>query len=223
MRFTQVLFDLDGTLTESGRGIISSVRFVLEEMQYAPLTPEQLRSFVGPPLNVSFEKHCGMKPEETARAIEVFRDHYRKRGILDSPAYPGIKEALSALRDAGCTLCVATAKPQDMAERVLELQGLTGFFSFVSASRPEWELISKGENDVKIRVIGETLEQLPDHDPAKTVMVGDRRFDIESARACNIPGIGASYGYGSREELTNAGASALAETPQEMTELILRM
>lgn len=208
-----VLFDLDGTLTDSAPGITNSVsralaHFGIEEK------PENLLRFIGPPLNESLPEYYGFTPEQTVKAVEVFREYFVEKGWLENAPYPGIPELLGDLKAAGLQLMVATSKPEVQAVRVLKHFGLAEYFDHICGAPAGNE-----DGARKASVIREALRWA--EDPSSVVMVGDRRHDVEGAHENGLPCIGVLYGYGSREELSGAGASFLAENLEALKNLLL--
>lgn len=198
-----VLFDLDGTLTDSAQGITNSVACALAHFGIHE-APENLLKFIGPPLNESLPEYYGFTPEQTVKAVEVFREYFVEKGWLENAPYPGIGELLQDLKQAGLQLMVATSKPEVQAVRVLKHFGLAEYFDFICGAPAGNE-----DGARKASVIREALRHAGD--VSSVVMVGDRRHDVEGARENGIPCIGVLYGYGGREELTAAGASFIAE------------
>lgn len=208
-----VLFDLDGTLTDSAPGITNSVAralayFGIEE------EPQNLLRFIGPPLNESLPEYYGFTPEQTVKAVEVFREYFVEKGWLENAPYPGIPELLRDLKDAGLQLMVATSKPEVQAVRILKHFGLAEYFDLIRGAPAGNE-----DGARKASVIREALRCA--EDPSSVVMVGDRRHDVEGAGENGIPCIGVLYGYGSREELSAAGASFIAENLEALKKLLL--
>jgi phosphoglycolate phosphatase len=204
-----ILFDLDGTLTESGPGIISSVRYALEKMGVPAMDGEQLRRFIGPPLLDSFRDLCGFDPAEVTVAIAAYREYYATDGQYENSVYDGIPELLTSLRDAGRTLAVATSKAEVFASSILDHFALTEHFTTIVGSELD------GRRTAKADIITEALARL-DRPTAGTVMIGDRSHDVRGAAAVGVGSIGVLWGYGDDAELTAAGADALAATPAEL-------
>lgn len=212
--YDAVLFDLDGTLTESHPGILSCVKLALQEMGKPVPSPDQLRKFIGPPLAYSFTQFCGMTMKEAEEGIERYRFHYNRGGIFECSVYEGIFPLLKELKERGVKLAVATAKPESMAMRVLEHFGLSAYMDCISANQED----EKGTG--KVQLIEAALREL-EVSPEKAVMVGDTRFDCEGARLAGVDFAGALYGYGGEEELEKAGAVKLAASPGELRRFLL--
>ena len=208
-----VLFDLDGTLTDSGPGIMKAAQYALRA--WGIERPwQELSFFVGPPLSETFARFV---PEaEVPAAVEKFREYYREDGWLDNAPYPGVAEMLAALRRGGCRLFVATSKLDTMAVRVLEHFGLLPYFEGVCGAPA-----GDPEAGKKVSVVRAARQA-----ERRAVMVGDRAHDILAhdilgGHRAGLEAIGVLYGYGSREELTEAGAEAIAAAPGDIVPLIL--
>ena len=207
-----VLFDLDGTLTDSGEGIINCAIPALEHFGLPIPSREEMRVFVGPPLHETFQRF-GVPADKTEEAIRVYRSRYIPTGMFENTPYPGIKELLETLKGKGHKLFVATSKPEPFAEEILTHFGLRGRFACVCGSTLDESRTRKEE------VIAYALGRLG-APPDETVMVGDRCYDVTGAAKCGLPCIGVLYGYGSRDELCAAGAAALADTPRRLAALL---
>lgn len=210
------LFDLDGTLVESGPSITASVRAALADLgrQVAPGT--DLHWVVGPPLPDSFARLLGTDhPGLIAEAMELFRARYDTGGLFEAVLYPGITDALAQFRDAGWRLFVATSKPTGVARRLLEHFRLVEGFVGIHGADPS-EAHSHKPELIRHVLAVEGLAA------ARTVMIGDRNFDVAGAHANGVRAIGVLWGYGGEAELTTAGADALAALPAELLALAER-
>lgn len=217
MHYQYILFDLDGTITESGPGIINSVRYAVQKMGYPALPDEKLRKFVGPPLADSMQKYCGMTPDEAKEAITCYREYYTSKGMFENKLYPGVEDMLRKLRDAGKTLALATSKPEVFAKQILEYFQLGGFFETVCGASLDEKLVEKAA------IIANTLQSLGIDEAHKkdVLMVGDREHDVLGAKANGLDALGVLYGYGDLAELTQAGAAYIAQTAEEAADLVL--
>lgn len=206
-----ILFDLDGTLTDSGEGIINCVVYALNHFGL-PIPPaRELRSVVGPPLHDSLARY-GVPPQKLDEGVAVFRSRYNPIGIYENTPYPGIREMLAALKQGGFRLCIATSKPEDMANRVLKHFDLASFFDTVCGGSMDESRSSKSD------VIAYLLEQNGRAD--NMVMVGDTKFDVLGAAAHGIPTIGVAWGYGETADMEAAGAVAIASSPEQLLQLL---
>lgn len=212
-RYDVVLFDLDGTLTDSGPGVTGCVRMALEHMGRPVPPPETLRRFVGPPLFESFTKLCGMAPQDADTAIGLFRERYNTEGVYDNAVYPGIPEALAALREAGARNAVATSKPASMAKVVLEHFGLLQYFDFVSAADESDR--GGGKETLILPVLEKTGCA-----PARAVMVGDTKFDAAGSRNAGVDFLGVLYGFGTEDEMRREGAQRFAHSPADIARML---
>ena len=212
-RFPFLLFDLDGTLTESGPGITGSIAWTFRQMGLEPGSPQELRRFIGPPLRDSLRDFRGMSEEEADRFIRLYRDRYETVGVLQSDPYPGIPALLEDLHRAGYTLLTATSKLREVALQVLEHYSLVSYFAYVGGGDPI-------EGQDKPSVIRRTLKTAGAAAP-KSLMIGDRKYDILGAKANRVTSMGVLYGYGDRSELQAAGADYIAESVADLRRLLL--
>lgn len=216
MKYQVVLFDLDGTVTDSGPGIMNSVQYALAK--FGILNPDRavLRRFVGPPLNDSFERFYGLSQSEALKAVDYYREYYRAGGIFENNLYTGIKEVLQELKGRGCRVYLATSKPQVFSEQILEHFEIDSFFDGVVGSFLDGTRVDKSEVVAEaLRLAGITSDTNKD-----AVMIGDREYDIYGAHKLGISAIGVLYGYGSREELEEAGADEIAVSPGQLLEIL---
>ena len=209
-----VLFDLDGTLTDSGEGIINCAKLALETLGLPIPSYTEMRTFVGPPLRESFQRY-GVPADKVEEAIRVYRSRYVPTGMFENTPYPGIRELLETLKAEGCTLYVATSKPETMSVTILERFGLAPYFTRICGASTD---SSRSTKDAVIAYLLEQSEAKED-----MVMVGDTKYDILGAKAHGIPAIGVSWGYGSVAEMRDAGAVGIADTMEELLTLIRSM
>ena len=216
MQYKTILFDLDGTLTDSAPGILNSVRYGCRRIGIPVPDEATLRRFLGPPLIDSFHNLCGLNDADTDRAVAAFREYFPDKGLFENEVYPGIPALLAHLKSEGKRLFVATSKLDTMAERILEHFGLAPYFDAICGA-PEGDK----EAGKKVNVVKAALKAAGCDDLSRAVMVGDREHDVIGAHLAGLDVIGVLYGYGSREELTAAGADQIAETPEALETLIL--
>ena len=208
-----LLFDLDGTLTDPMVGITSSVQYALEKFGIRVRYLKELIPFIGPPLAESFQKFYGFSKEDAERAIQYYREYYAPKGIFENEVYEGISEMLAHLTEAGFTLLVATSKPTVFARKVLKHFGMEDYFSFVGGSELD------GSRTKKAEVISYILKTCGIR-AKEAIMIGDRRHDIEGGKACGLESVGVLYGYGTEQELTEAGADHIIRTVAELEDYL---
>lgn len=214
--YRYILFDLDGTLTQSEFGIITAARYALGKFGIKEPDRSKLLRFIGPPLYVSFHDYYGLEGKDMEDAVEYFQEVYESETYKDAPVFDGIPQALAELRAKGRTLIVVTSKPIEMAYRVLEHTGIRDYFDHVVG--PEQEMKDAG----KAELIRKAMSLAPGGDPSEFLMVGDRHYDIDAAVAVGIDSVGVTYGYGTGEELKSAGATFLAATPADILKLVMQ-
>ena len=206
-----ILFDLDGTLTDSGEGITKCAQLALDHFGIHIEDRTQLRCFVGPPLRESFPKF-GVPEDRVEEAITVFRSRYLTVGKFENIPYAGIEDLLRTLKAQGHRLYVATSKPESTAVEILNKFELSQYFTRICGASMD------SGRDSKEAVIAYLLEL--EGRAQKTVMVGDTAFDVIGAAAHDIPTIGVAWGYGNVDEMRRAGACAIAQTPEELGKLL---
>jgi phosphoglycolate phosphatase len=209
-----VLLDLDGTLSESAPGILGSLTTALQDLGLPVPAYDVMQHAVGPPFEVGLPE-IGVPLEHVEQVIVGYRTVYEVTGLFETRLYDGVVDMLDALTEAGCTLAIATSKPEVSALRVIEHLGLAGRFKFVGGATHEPGRRTKAE------VVGYVLDRLGLVGGPEIVMVGDRNHDIEGARHHGIDTVAVAWGYGSREEHETAGAWAIAETPADVVRLVL--
>lgn len=210
-----LLFDLDGTIIASDPGITRSVQYALHELGIDVDDLSQLKPFVGPPLRVAFPQYYGLSAEDTEKAVELYRSRYEKLGIMECDLYSGMDDLLKQCALSGYTLVLATSKPGIYARKILERFHIDNCFTHVVGCELDGTLDSKAE------IIEYAIKLCGDSDREKYIMIGDRFYDADGAKAASVECIGVLYGYGSRAELENAGAEYIVETVSELNKLLL--
>lgn len=205
MSIRYLLFDLDGTLTDPAEGITNCVSYALNKFGIHPSTKEELYPYIGPPLIYSFTHFHGLSFEEAEAATAFYRERFAVDGWQENCVFEGIPELLREMRERGITLIVATSKPEEFSNRILEHFKLSQYFAFVAGSTLD------GLRPEKVDVIAYICENFPDITAENTMMIGDRKFDVVGAHQCGLPAIGVLYGYGDRAELENVGADIIVE------------
>ena len=208
MSYKAILFDLDGTLTDSAEGIVNSVVYALERKRIPYESKQALRRFVGPPLQDSFRDYCGFSDEEAKEMVRLFREYFTEQGIYENAVYNGVPQMLDSLCKAGLTLAVATSQPEAFAEQILARFGLEKYFKVIAGASMD--------GTMKPIVIRQALARLGIEPSEHVLMVGDREHDILGAKEVGISSLGVLYGYGDEDELRKAGATHIVQTPSEI-------
>lgn len=208
--YDYVLFDLDGTISDSSEGITKGIQIALNHMGIEISDRNELRRFIGPPLKYSFTNFYGFNEEQCEEGTRKYREYYSKTGLFENVPYPGIEKLLIKVKESGRKIVLATSKPEIFAVQILEEFGLAKYFDIIAGS----SLTEKRGN--KNEVIEYALGKLGNPDLSNVVLVGDTRFDAEGAKMVGIDCIGVLYGFGSREELENEGVNMIAPTVEDI-------
>ncbi len=216
MALQYVLFDLDGTLTDSMLGITNCARYALEKFDIYPQSQEELLPYIGPPLIYSFSTFHGLSREDAERAVVYYRERFSTIGWQENEVYEGIPELLNELVGRGVALMVATSKPELFTHRILEHFDIAKYFTFVAASTMD------EKRSEKVDVIAYLLEKHPEISAKNCVMVGDRKYDILGAHQCGLPAVGVLYGYGDQTEMEEAGADYILEDVSTLRDFLLK-
>lgn len=209
-----ILFDLDGTLTDSSPGIINSIVYALKKYGISVEDTAELRKFLGPPLHESFKDFYGFDENKSMEAVAFYREYFSTKGLLENDVYKGILDLLQKLNDKGKRLILATSKPQKFTDRIMDHFDLAKYFEFIAGSNMD------GTRSKKAEVIAYALHECQITDKSKVVMIGDREHDIIGAKAVGIDSVGIEYGYGDYNELHNAGATYIVKTVDELKAMI---
>ncbi|MFA9398483.1 MAG: HAD family hydrolase [Clostridiaceae bacterium] len=213
MKYKYILFDLDGTLTDSKEGIINAIEYSLNKFQIKVENIDSLSRFIGPPLVYSFMEYYGFDEKKANLAVKFFRDYYKEKGLYENKVYSGVKDVLENLKSQGFNLFVATSKPTVYAEKILKKFEMDKYFEEVVGS------LLDGSRDEKSKVINYLIKK---HklDPKKILMIGDREHDVLGAGENNIDCVGVTYGYGSYEELKKVGATYIVSNVRDILEIV---
>jgi phosphoglycolate phosphatase len=208
-----LIFDLDGTLVDSLPGIADAYRHLLAELDLGPIDEADLRSLVGPPIQVELERRFGLRGRTLEEAVRIFRSHYGSEGLYRYAKYPGVEKMLHELRAVDVRLYIATSKLRSLAMRIVEHAEWSTLFDFVGGA----------EEDGSCHFKRDVLERTVTHIPAGANilgMVGDRADDVTASRQVGLPAIGVLWGYGSLQELDEAGATLVVDTPDHLTDVL---
>ena len=212
--YQTILFDLDGTLTDSSLGIINSVCFALEKMNLPFPAREDLLPFIGPPLKESFSKFFHLSEVDSQQAVTFYRQYFSKIGLFENQLYPDVIPVLSDLSASGKKLVLATSKPEIFAVQILEHFQIKEFFQVIAGATLD------GQRSTKTDVIQHALEMAQVTDTSHCLMVGDREHDIEGAKVHLMDAVGVLYGFGSKKELVEAGATYILDKLADLPSLI---
>ena len=213
MLYKNIFLDLDGTLTDSGEGIMNSVAYSLKKFGIEETDRARLRTFIGPPLFASYMREYGFDHEKALLAVEYYREYFAPKGLYENSVYEGIPELLGDLKNAGARLYLATSKPEPYATEIVSHFGLAGYLDGLFGSTMTEERTKKED------VIAYALE-LTGIDKKDVVMIGDRNHDILGAKANGVASVGVLFGYGDRKELSDAGADHIADTVEHLRQIL---
>lgn len=212
-----IFLDLDGTLVDSAPGIKESVKYALMHFGIDEKDEEKLNLFIGPPLFDAFSEHYRMNKEDADTAVEKYRENYKQnKAMLKYKVYDGVELMLKALKENGFTICLATAKPKDFAQIILDDAGLSHYFNIISGASFDASKRSKS-------AVIKDLIKTNNFEKERILMVGDRENDVTGAKNNEISVLGVTYGYGDKKELNDAGCTDVVNTPDEVSEFILKI
>lgn len=214
MKFKAAVFDVDGTLIDNSEGIYNCIRYALQKMDLPDMTDEQLRPFIGPPLFESGKKILMLDDKNAERFVTLYRERFSVKGYAETKVYDGIAEMLQTLQDNGLKMAIATGKPLQFIEKILPLFNLEKYFCGVHGIT-----FTDHESD-KVTFIKRSLADC-NATKEQTLMIGDRHNDMEAAKGADVFAAGVQWGFGTDEELLNAGADKLFASPAELTDYIL--
>lgn len=213
-KYDYILFDLDGTLSESAPGIRKCIELTLEKLNKPAPDLSDYSRFIGPPLADTFSKLCGLSEEVTRKALVIYQEFYKIHGLPANRLYDGIEDLLEKLSVSEAKIAVCSSKQQKPADDVCELLGITKYFDVVCGSAPD------GSRKEKEEVIPYTVNVLGGKITDKVVMIGDTKFDAKGARLNNVDFIGVNYGYGTYETMAAEGARVFADDAKELEGLL---
>lgn len=215
MKYKYILFDLDGTLTDSQEGITKSVKYALASVGIEENDHSKLIQFVGPPLINQFMTYGNYSEEYADMLVQKFRERFSTKGVFENKLFDNIPCLLEKLKNSGLTLAVATCKPQKFTDIIVNHFNIEKYFDVICGTTLDSSLITKAQ------VISKALSELKITDKENVVMIGDRSYDVNGATENNIDCIGVSYGYGTEKELNEAGAVSVAHSVMEIADILL--
>jgi len=216
-KYTHLLFDLDGTLTDSEEGIINALTYALDRADIPENDTCKLRSFIGSPLLKTLQDVYGISNERAEKIASDYRSYYAEKGIFENRLYPGIPELLSDLKKAGKRLILATSKRTTGARQVLDIFNLNEYFDLVVGGSPDGKISEKGE------VIRHVFSKTGDEIKKNAVMIGDRKYDILGARENGVDSIAVMFGYATKEEIDKAKPTYRVNTVDELRTLLFNI
>lgn len=214
-KYKVILFDLDGTLSDPKVGITKSVQYALKEMGIIEPDIDKLDCFIGPPLQVSFTEYYNFDEVKTLKAIDLYRERYKEKGMFENELYSDIPLLLKSLKEQGLTLVVATSKLTIFAEQILKYFNIDHYFQLIVGSNLDGTRTSKTE------IIQYILKKYKEHNLSNFIMIGDRKYDIIGANNTEIDSIGVAYGYGSYEELSQSNPTYIAQNVNQLKDILM--
>lgn len=212
MQYNTIIFDLDGTLTDSAPGIMNSIAYALQKGGYAPFSAAQLRSCIGPPLAEQFQLILGVSEAESQRLLGLYREYFAVKGIYENALYPGIKQLMERLYKSNVCLMLCTGKPEHFARVILENFEIAQYFTDVLGPTLDGKYLDKAEGLKALLERNNNLGQL--------LFVGDRKFDILAAKGSAMESAGVLWGYGTREELASYGADYILTSVAQLADML---
>lgn len=214
-KYEAVLFDLDGTLTESAPGIKKAIEMTMESFNLVPPKLDDVSEFVGPPLVNTFQKVCGLSADDAQEALLRYQKIYSDDGIYINELFPGMRNVLEKIKDSGIKMAICTSKSQKLAEKAAEIIGIKELFDVICGSPLD------GSRKTKEQQIPFTIEKLGIKDKNTCIMVGDSMYDARGAVKSGVDFIAVTYGYGEKEQMKKEGAVNFADTPSEILKYLI--
>lgn len=214
--FDYLLFDLDGTLTDPAQGITNSFIYALKYFGIEIPSYEKLCTYIGPPLPLTFKKEYGFDDEKATLGVKKYREYFADKGLFENKVYPGIPELLQQLKDMGKHLLIATSKPEVYSIKIAEHFDFAKYFDFICGCNMDETRSTKAE----VIEYALRLANVSEDGKSKVLMIGDREHDIIGAKQNGLKSCGVLFGYGSKEELKNAGADYIIQKPEELLQII---
>lgn len=214
MRYDAVIFDFDGTICDTGEGILKSAKYALDAFGIESPDYTELTCFIGPPLLITFQERFGADPATADELVKKFRERYTNKGIFESELYDGIKTLLAKLKKYGVKIGIASSKPQDYIETLLERFGIKNYFDAICG------VTFTADCESKTSIIARCQKEL-DIPGNKCIMVGDKKYDIDGAKANIIDSVGVLWGYGTKFEHIEAGAKYIVDKIDDIESIVL--
>ena len=213
--YKYLFFDLDGTIVEPSKGIVNSILYSLEKLNYGNVNPADLLKVIGPPLEYSYMSFLGFSEEKADEAVKLYREYYKDKGINECHLYEGIDEVIAKLHSKGYKIVLATSKPEPFAKLIIERFNLTKYFTYIAGATFDGKIKKKED------VIANALKQLNITTPSDVIMIGDRKHDLIGASINNMDSIGVLYGFGNRQEFIENNATYIVDTVNDLYNKII--
>ena len=214
-RYDYVIFDFDGTVIDTGEGILKSLQFAFLDQGRAAPDLSDLKKFIGPPIHYSFTHFYGVSEAQVGDYIKSYRSRYREKGVFEAELYDGMVETIEALRARGVKTGIASSKPEKLIYDVMAHFHLTDLFDAVVGTQ-----FDDSNHAGKADLVRESMRKLGAADKSRVLMVGDRYFDIDGAAGAGVDSCGVLFGYGSKEEFEAHHATYIIESAKELLELV---
>lgn len=213
--FRYILFDFDGTVVNTGEGILKSLQYSFYEMGHEVPSQEELKKFIGPPVYYSFTHYYGIGEDEVGDYIRKYRERYKREGIYECELYKDMLTLLGTLKDSGYTLGIASSKPEHLIFDVADYLDITKYFGAVVGVKSD-----ASRHSTKTGLILEAMDKLGVSDKSQVLMVGDRHYDITGAKGAGVSSCGCLWGYGNKEEFQECGADFIIKDPLDILNLL---
>lgn len=213
--YDYVIFDFDGTVVDTGEGILKSLQYSFEQMGHEVPDLSDLKKFIGPPIHYSYVTFYGVSEDEVEEYIKKYRERYREIGIYECFVYDGVIETIKTLREKGVKIGIASSKPVKLIYDVMDYLKITEYFDAIVGTK-----FDDSNHPGKTDLVLESMKKLSDEDKKHTLMVGDRYFDIDGAAGAGVDSVGVTYGYGSRKEFKEHGATYIIDNAKELLKIV---
>ncbi len=214
-KYDYVIFDFDGTVVDTGEGILKSLQYSFQQMNHEVPDMSDLKKFIGPPIHYSYTHYYGISEDEVGMYIKKYRERYTEKGIYECALYEGFLELIYALKEKGVKIGIASSKPQRLIYAVADYLKITDLFDAIVGVK-----IDDSNHSTKTGLVLESMDMLGATDKSKVLMVGDRLYDIDGARGAGVDSCGVLWGYGNEEEFKEHGAAFIVEKPSDIEKLI---
>ncbi len=215
-KYNYVIFDFDGTVVDTGEGILKSLQYSFKEMGREVPDLNELKKFIGPPIHYSYTTYYGVSEDEVGMYIKKYRERYRAKGIYECELYDGFPEILDTLHDNGIKIGIASSKPESLIYGVADFLGVTEKFDAIVGVQ-----LDDSNHSSKTGLVLEAMKKLGAEDKEKVLMVGDRCYDIDGAAGAGVNSCGVLWGYGSKEEFREHNATHIVSDTDELFNLVL--